>query len=417
MYRITDRRHTDAIIAAQERGIPVRLITEPVQYRDPTRLVALVERRPPLHGRHPDQAPRARRAEPPEIGDPLRPADDDLRLVELDEPFGRVAGRAQPLHARCGHVTSGSSISSSGSGTTPAAWSRTSRSSRCRRTARRSPLPAAGATGVATTVALQVGRRLLCAHVYDIYFGTSPDSPAAFREPGPRDRAIRQDRRQYPASRVRCSREPRTTGASSERPWRQDEDEPDLWSFTTAGGTPPPPPPPPPGAGDVVLYAAEATVKAGRWSVAADATAAGGARLVNPNAGAPKLTDRPRQPGELLRADLQRRSRQPVIGSGSEAKRPTTPGATTRSSSSSQARLPPRVRPRGASGRRRPPKYNLEDCSGCGLSGWGWQDNGWGIGVMGPLVYFSATGTQRIRIQTREDGLRSIRSCCHQRRS
>jgi len=38
MYRITDRRHTDAIIAARGRGIPVRLITEPKQYRDPTRL-------------------------------------------------------------------------------------------------------------------------------------------------------------------------------------------------------------------------------------------------------------------------------------------------------------------------------------------------------------------------------------------
>lgn len=37
MYRITDRRHTDAIIAAVGRGIPVRLLTEPQQYRDATR--------------------------------------------------------------------------------------------------------------------------------------------------------------------------------------------------------------------------------------------------------------------------------------------------------------------------------------------------------------------------------------------
>ena len=27
---------------------------------------------------------------------------------------------------------------------------------------------------------------------------------------------------------------------------------------------------------------------------------------------------------------------------------------------------------------------NLEDCSGCGLDGWQWQDNGWGSGVLGP---------------------------------
>ena len=48
---------------------------------------------------------------------------------------------------------------------------------------------------------------------------------------------------------------------------------------------------------------------------------------------------------------------------------------------------------------------NLEDCSGCGLNGWGWQDNGWGSATaMGPDVYFAATGPQTIRIQTREDG-------------
>jgi phosphatidylserine/phosphatidylglycerophosphate/cardiolipin synthase-like enzyme len=38
IYRITDRRHTDALIAAKQRGVPVRIITEPQQYRDPVRL-------------------------------------------------------------------------------------------------------------------------------------------------------------------------------------------------------------------------------------------------------------------------------------------------------------------------------------------------------------------------------------------
>jgi len=44
-------------------------------------------------------------------------------------------------------------------------------------------------------------------------------------------------------------------------------------------------------------------------------------------------------------------------------------------------------------------------CGGCGSSGWGWQDNGWGIDVLGPVVYFAADGAQTIRVQTREDGL------------
>ena len=38
MYRITDRRHSDALIAAMGRGVQVRLISEPQQYRDATRL-------------------------------------------------------------------------------------------------------------------------------------------------------------------------------------------------------------------------------------------------------------------------------------------------------------------------------------------------------------------------------------------
>ena len=50
-------------------------------------------------------------------------------------------------------------------------------------------------------------------------------------------------------------------------------------------------------------------------------------------------------------------------------------------------------------------EFNLESCSGCGLSNWGWEDNGWGSGVMGPLIYFATSGTQTLRVQPREDGL------------
>jgi hypothetical protein len=49
---------------------------------------------------------------------------------------------------------------------------------------------------------------------------------------------------------------------------------------------------------------------------------------------------------------------------------------------------------------------NLEEASNAGVSGWGWQDNGYGTGVLGPLLTFATSGVQTIRIQTREDGLR-----------
>jgi endonuclease/exonuclease/phosphatase family metal-dependent hydrolase len=46
----------------------------------------------------------------------------------------------------------------------------------------------------------------------------------------------------------------------------------------------------------------------------------------------------------------------------------------------------------------------LEDCSGCGVYGWGWNDNYYGSST-GSLIYFASTGTQKIRVQNREDGL------------
>jgi hypothetical protein len=52
-------------------------------------------------------------------------------------------------------------------------------------------------------------------------------------------------------------------------------------------------------------------------------------------------------------------------------------------------------------------EVNLEECSGCGVSGWGWRDEAWGqrdlIGTV--TVRFTKSGWQGLRIQTREDGV------------
>jgi hypothetical protein len=47
----------------------------------------------------------------------------------------------------------------------------------------------------------------------------------------------------------------------------------------------------------------------------------------------------------------------------------------------------------------------LEECSGCGVQGWGWHDNGSGRGVRGAPIFFASTGTTTIRVQQREDGI------------
>ena len=46
----------------------------------------------------------------------------------------------------------------------------------------------------------------------------------------------------------------------------------------------------------------------------------------------------------------------------------------------------------------------LQDGDGATVNGWGWQDNGWGVGVLGSNIYFANDGTHTIRIQAREDG-------------
>ena len=73
MYRITDRQHTDNLLAAVARGVQVRLITEPAQYRLVDRMWHSWNVDRHVRGRRADQAPGACRVEPPEVGDSLRP--------------------------------------------------------------------------------------------------------------------------------------------------------------------------------------------------------------------------------------------------------------------------------------------------------------------------------------------------------
>jgi calcineurin-like phosphoesterase family protein len=160
---------------------------------------------------------------------------------------------------------------------------------------------------------------------------------------------------------------------------------------------------PAPEAGEIVLYAAEATV-AGRWVREIDAMAAGGARIRHPDGAAAKLTTALAQPVNYFELTFDADAGVPyrlwIRGKadrnywGNDSVFVQFDNSVT-ASGAAQFRI----------GTAAATEINLEDCSGCGLSGWGWQDNGWGAGVMGPLIQFSRSGTQRVRVQTREDGL------------
>jgi hypothetical protein len=162
-------------------------------------------------------------------------------------------------------------------------------------------------------------------------------------------------------------------------------------------------PPPTEASDEVVLWAADTTVRTG-WTVNADSGAAGGRRLQNANAGAAKLLTAlavPKQFFELTFSAAARRGYRLWLRGKAASNSGNNDSVYVQFDRSVDAFGNPVARI-GTTGSY---AWNLEDCGGCGLSGWGWQDNGWGVGVMGPLVYFEASGTQRIRVQVREDGV------------
>lgn len=397
MYRITDRAHTDAIIAARQRGVRVRLYTEQNQYRDATRL---------WHSWNVDR----------------------LYMAGVTIRHRAHAG----LNHQKSVILHGQRMVIFGSSnwTSPSATSQEEHNYFTRRstlyawfvdqfnrkwnnlapvdeTAAFTPLPpdvatrpspASGATGIETSATLKwYGGPW--AHVYDVYLGTTTTPPlfAQNLELGPSQSTTQLQQLAVqnlaPGTtyywRVVSKTMANRTATSS------------LWMFTTAGsggGTPPP------GADDIVLYAADASARAGTWRVVSDSTAAGGSRMYQPDAGAAKITSPAASPGNYFEltftAEAGRAYRLWMRGKAD---------ANLWSNDSVFAQFSGSVTSAGAArwriGTTSAAEWNLEDCSGCGLSGWGWQDNGWGTGVMGPLVYFATSGTQRIRIQQREDGV------------
>jgi Phosphoesterase family len=155
---------------------------------------------------------------------------------------------------------------------------------------------------------------------------------------------------------------------------------------------------------EIVLHTQAATTTAGLFRLDLDAGAAGGSCEHHPDLGAAKVAAPPIVPANYFEmtfnADAGKGYRlwirgkaeknyygndsvyfqfsQSVTSTGTPIYRVGTTSATT---------------------------FVLEDCSGCALSGWGWNDNGYGAGVLGALIYFEKSGPQRLRVQGREDGI------------
>jgi hypothetical protein len=155
---------------------------------------------------------------------------------------------------------------------------------------------------------------------------------------------------------------------------------------------------------DVVLYASEAPVRAGSWRVVTDASAALGHRLEHPQAGAATIDPPLANPVDFVEFAVN------VMPDTNYRLWLRLKGASNSGYSDSVwVQTSDTIDTAGAAvfriGTASATRVNLQDCVGCTISGWGWQDNGYGTGVLGPALRFETGGVQTIRIQAREDGV------------
>jgi hypothetical protein len=154
----------------------------------------------------------------------------------------------------------------------------------------------------------------------------------------------------------------------------------------------------------VVLWAAgvPSTQVHGDWRAVADASAAGQIRLANPDRGAPKLLTASASPVSYFDVTFTASAGKPYhlwLRLRAENDRYTNDSVFVQFSGS--------VTGSGTAinriGTTEAAVVSLEDTNGAGVLGWGWNDNGWAS--LGPSVYFAQSGTQRMRVQVREDGV------------
>jgi phosphatidylserine/phosphatidylglycerophosphate/cardiolipin synthase-like enzyme len=402
MYRITDRRHTDAMIAAKNRGVPVRIISEPQQYRDVTRLwdawnidrmkMAGIPIKMRAHaGLNHQKLVLLYSQDMSIFGSSNWTSASDKSQEEhncfcTDETmFGWFTNMFERKWNNSAGVVENSDF-------VPLPPDKPVNKA-----------PANAATGVSTTSVALKWYGGPWAHKYDLLMGVDPNNLQPVLsdvELGPSQSATQYQ--SYTATSLLAGttyywRVVSRTMANLSRSG-------DLWSFTTAGTAPPPPPTATTGPGDIALYAMDGVITGTKWSLASDSSAAGGKRLWNMNAGASKLASALASPASYVELTFNADAGKAYhlwMRARAEGNVYTNDSVFVQFSNSVTAASAPTFR----IGTTSAAEYNLEECSGCGVAGWGWQDNGWGVGVMGPAIYFATTGPQTLRIQAREDGL------------
>jgi regulation of enolase protein 1 (concanavalin A-like superfamily) len=160
---------------------------------------------------------------------------------------------------------------------------------------------------------------------------------------------------------------------------------------------------------DIVLYAYDnsgagfnPTAIEGEWTVQESTTAAGGWMVREPDQGAPKVTTPAADPHNSFELEFLAEANVAYhlwMRMKADNDSYQNDSVWVQFSDTVDAGGSPvwRIGSTDATG------VVLEDCSGCGERGWGWNDNGYGT-VATPVV-FATSGWHTIRIQQREDGI------------
>jgi hypothetical protein len=157
---------------------------------------------------------------------------------------------------------------------------------------------------------------------------------------------------------------------------------------------------------EIVLHLKNARRTAGSWTMVNDASAASGARAYDPNRGAPKAAAPQASPTSYVTARFIADPSQTYkvwVRLKADGNNWANDSVFLQFSGAEDAAGNP-VAPIGSTAGL---DINLEECSGCGISGWGWRDDAWGqrgVAPSGTRVRFSG-GQVYITIQTREDGV------------
>jgi hypothetical protein len=146
-------------------------------------------------------------------------------------------------------------------------------------------------------------------------------------------------------------------------------------------------------------------VPSGNWQSVSDPTAASGVRMFYPNAGAARVERPAAEPGNYVELSFTPDPTQTYklwFRMKAQNNHWANDSIWVQFSSAVDAAGRPNYRIGTTEGL----SINLEECSNCGVAGWGWEDDGWGaVNRNGTVLRFPDGGVQTIRIQVREDGV------------